>query len=143
TDDPGIAQHTLHVLMLMTVKHEPGLRTFNVLVKGGKSDVYLIFTIMHVARRIVRDENVHGRKARQKLLNLAVIKEVIATRLVFPGTTKSAEPEAPELEDFHVQVPNWGRKWGAGIVVALDCNDFTAMTAFRRFEDYKVRKISA
>jgi hypothetical protein len=115
---------------------------FDVGVEGRKPQVDLILAIMHVPWRIVRDEHIHGRKFQHVPLDFRLFEKIVATGLVLPGATKTAEHYASESKYTQVQISNRRRKGGAGIVVAFDCYNLAAVTLLRGFENDGVGEVA-
>ena len=98
-DDPRTADQALDIHMLMPMKHKFWLRSLNVLIERGKSQMHVVFAIVHQTRRIMGHEDVNGRKAREQSLHLSIFEKVISSWLVFPRTAEAAELHAAKLED--------------------------------------------
>src|SRR5882762_11030870 len=127
SDDTSAPDQALDILMLMPVKHQSRLRSFDVLVERRKTHVHVVLAIVNQARRIMSDENVDPRKAREQLLHLSVFEQIISTRLIFPRTAEAAELHAAIRENSQMQIPHWCRERTARIVIAFDSQDLLAV----------------
>jgi len=134
-NNASVFDKTFNILMLMAMKEKLRFYSLDVTVEGGKSDVDIVVAVVDQSRRVVGYENVHGRKCVQQARNLRLLKQIVATGFVFPGTTETSKLESSKLMDAEVQILDWGRKRGAGIVIAFYGEDFSAMTLPCHFEN--------
>ena len=74
--------------------------------------------------------------------NFGVLEQVIAAGFVFPCATEAAEFHTPKLENIQVQIMNGCLKRSAGIVIAFDRQNFTAMAFLCHVKDEEVREIA-
>jgi hypothetical protein len=127
-NDTSAFHKTFDILMLMAMKEKLRFCSLDVTVEGSKPDVNVVVAVMDQSRRIMGYENVHSRKYVQRARNLSLLKQIVATGFIFPGTTETSKLESSKLMDAEVQILDCSRKRGAGIVIAFYGEDFSAMT---------------
>jgi hypothetical protein len=73
-NDPRAANQAFDILMLMPMQHNLRLGSLDVLIKRGKSQMHIVFAIVHQSRRIVGNEYVDRRKAGEQSLHLKIFE---------------------------------------------------------------------
>ena len=68
-----------------------GLNTINIAHKALEPQMNIIFLIMNLSWRIVSDENINGRKLREKRVNLTLIEQEVSYGLIPPGSGKATK----------------------------------------------------
>jgi hypothetical protein len=142
SDDAGLANGGLDVVVLVAVEEETRLGSRDVVAEGDEAQVDLVVAVMHEARRVVRHEKVHGGKAGHELFHLVLLEQVVAPGLVFPGAAEAAEGESVELKRRHVQVTDGCAKWRARIMVAFDRENVATAAPLRGFQNDGVGQVA-
>lgn len=142
-DYARLADCGFSIVVLVAVQEEFGLRVCDVVAERGEADVDFVVAVMDKPRRIVGDENVHWREIGQRLFDLGLLKEVIAARLVFPGAAKAAESDVSKSEGGAVHVANRRSEWGAGVVIAFDCENLAAVASVCDLKNGVVGEVTA
>ncbi len=112
-DYTGAADSSFNILMLMSMEHELRPRSLDVLVECRESHVHVVLAIMDQPRGVVGDENINCSEVGQKVFDFEILKQIVATRLIFPGPAESTKAHPTELQAFQMQILDRLRKSGA------------------------------
>jgi len=141
SDHPRRSHQALGVHVLMAVDEHLRSRTLDVGVERFESDVDTIVPLMDQVRRIVRDENIHGRKGFQRLLHFILFVKEIAARFVAPGTVKPAELQALVFVHCQVKILNRRMKRAGAVVIAFDGENVPAKRHLGDAQDERIRNV--
>ena len=143
SDHPRRRREALGVHVLMAMNKYLRSRAFNVGIERFESDVDTIVPLMDQVRRIVRDENIHGRKGFQRLLHFILFVKEIAARFVAPGTVKPAELQALVFVHCQVKILNRRMKRAGAVVIAFDGENVPAKRHLGDAQDERIRNVPA
>ena len=141
-DNPSVADHGFHVVMLMAMQKKPRLAAGQIIVKGGKADMDLVIPIVDQAWRVMGKKNVHRRELRHRSFDFLLLKQIMASGFVFPGAAETTKGKPAKLKCLQMQISDGCRKRGTRIVVALHGENFGTTGAVGNFQDDFVRHVT-
>jgi hypothetical protein len=142
-DDLSAVQARFDLLMLMTVQQKLRLCASDVRIERGKTEVDFVITIVNEPRRVVGNKNIYRWEFLELVFHLVLLKEIIASRLVFPRPTEAPELHSTEGKCGEVQVFYGDAERGARVVVAFYREDFMTTVRLRGPDNHFVRYVSA
>ena len=142
SNDSGLSDPGLNILVLMTVKKQLRLCSLNVVAEGGETDVNLVVSVVDKSWGVVGYKNVHWWKCCHMFIHFRLFKKVVASGLVLARSAEAAEGNSAELVSDKVQVTYRGSEWCAGIVIAFHGEDFSTATTCCDLEDDVVGQVS-
>jgi len=138
----GCANASLDLLMLMTMKEKLWLCRGDVVVEADKASVNFIVTVVNKAWGVVSHENIHCGERRHCTLNFGLLKKEISSRFVFPRPAETTKRNVAKLKLHKMQVSDWRMEWSAGVMVTLNCQDFTTTTFFGCSKNHFIRQVT-
>ena len=103
-NDPRSLYQAFRIYVLVTVEENLRASALDVSVECFEAYVHVVVPLMDQMRRIVRHENIHGRKILKGFFDFLLFVKVIAFRFITPRAIEPAEFQPVELVDSQMQV---------------------------------------